>query len=145
MVIGDVVESAAWVSSPADLLKADETLTAALDLAEQENGVKLGRKSWELLEYGDERVPVPPRAGMKLRYVSAKVEHVHQVMSFNPHDLPQHELAALRAITRRLYADQRKRMGVVEPALTDQQVDTLISQIAPQTIEKRIAEAVRAH
>jgi hypothetical protein len=145
MVIGDVVESAAWVSGPADLLKADETLTAVLDLAEQENGVKLGRRKWELLDYGDERVPTPPRPGMRLRYVSARVEHAHQMLGFNPHDLPKHELEALRAITRRLYAEQRKRLGVIEPPLTDQQVDTLISQIAPQTIEKRIAHAVKAH
>ena len=137
-MVGEIYEAAVWVEGPDRIAKADEVLAASLEEAEVVDGVTLGPPVYVTLEYGDERVPEPPKPGLKLRYVTAQVIADNESPLFDVSTLSFDDLKVLREITRRKY----KEMRPMEPTLTDQQADAMIARVAPKTIEAMLEKRV---
>jgi len=141
--VGDVMEVSLWFNfeKPGEAEKAKEGIYKAFILTEEKHGVRLGPVDFEVLAPGDERVPEPPGhfgGTPKLMLGFAIVEKlVYQTIGGNhgfTQDLEPDDLETLRALTRKAHK-QHKPLAV---PLTDEQADTVINEVGPETAMKSL-------
>ena len=141
--LGDTLEVALWYNAdqPGEQQSAKHGIYKALGITEDQQALEIGPISFEDLEPGDERCPLPnpdfagrPRlmVGFAL-VVKLNTQSIGTEVGFSK-DLDPHDLTKLRRLTQRAY--QKENRGA--HPLTDEQLDEYIDDTGPETAARQM-------
>jgi hypothetical protein len=142
--LGDDLELSVWYNAdkPGEAANAEKAIYKAFILTEDQHDLRVGTVDFEILTYGEERVPAPPpeyKGTPTLMIGTATVIKVlNTLMSGDvgfTQDVDEEDLTQLRAITQEAY------LGGQPPGtapLTNEQLDKVIDEVGPETAVKSL-------
>lgn len=135
MQIGDIAKITIWktgLETPEQLRLFKEDAEEALTMSVRAEGYEAGPVWWEEFPQGTAGCPPVPEGiygpDVRLVVVSAPVTWTRRPVSRFTQELEPYDLAVLRNVTRRKYAEAHPYL----PPLHDGQCDTLINDLGPE-------------
>lgn len=146
--VGETLEASLWFNAEkeGEEQSAKDGIYSVFLVIEDHQGLEMGPVSFTVMEHGDPRVPPPPPefGGTPKLMVGEAV--IVKVRTFDigvevgfTQDLEEDDLAKLRKITQGAYL-LSKPPGT--KPLTDEQLDTIINEVGPETARKTLETGV---